>query len=46
MLKSLAHPLWNQCRYYGWNQLRLEELFENAADKLDLRNERRFWRSI
>lgn len=45
VMKALARPLWNECRYFGWNTLELEEVFEDVADKLDVKTERRFWRS-
>lgn len=43
--KSFARPLWNQCRYFGWDEPRLEELFETIFDKLQTAAEVRFWRS-
>lgn len=43
--KALARPLWNQCRYFGWNALALEEIFENVFGKLDATTTLRFWRS-
>jgi hypothetical protein len=45
VFKSLARSLWNRSHYFGWDALRLEELFENVADKLQLNPARRFWRS-
>lgn len=45
VFKAMARPLWNHCQYFGWDALRLEELIENVADKLTIRNERRFWRN-
>lgn len=44
-LKTLARPLWNQCRLFGWQPLHFEELFETAADGFDMTNHSRFWRS-
>lgn len=44
-MKSLARPIWNQCQYFGWDALRLEEIFENVADRLQAKEDRRFWRS-
>lgn len=44
-LKGLARALWNQSRYFGWEMNPLEELIENAADKLQLNSANRFWRS-
>ena len=43
--RALARPLWNQCHYFGWNALRLEELLENVCDKIGDKPEHRFWRS-
>lgn len=43
--KALARPLWNQCQYFGWESLRLEEIFENVFDKLQATDALRFWRS-
>lgn len=45
VMSSLARPLWNYCNYFGWDRLRLEETFENVADKLRMTTARRFWRS-
>lgn len=44
-VRAFIRPLWNQCRYFGWNQLQFEELFENVADKLRMSNPTRFWRN-
>jgi hypothetical protein len=44
-MKALARPIWNQCHYFGWNALQLEEIYESVADRLQARNEGRFWRS-
>jgi hypothetical protein len=44
-LTAIARPLWNQCRYFGWNPLHLEEIFESTADGLDMTTHSRFWRS-
>jgi len=43
--KALSRPLWNQCRYFGWPALQLEELLENSADALKMTEQPRFWRS-
>jgi hypothetical protein len=45
VMNALARPLWNRCRYFGWNALEMEELFEQVADKLDKAGARRFWRT-
>ena len=42
--KAFAAPLWNVCRYFGWDALRFEELFEDVFDKLQAKPETRFWR--
>ena len=44
-MKSIARPIWNQCHYFGWDTLKLEEIFENVADMLQASEDRRFWRS-
>jgi hypothetical protein len=44
-LKAFIRALWNQCRYFGWNSLQFEEVFENVADRLEMTNPGRFWRS-
>jgi hypothetical protein len=41
---SFARPLWSQCRYFGWDKDRLEELFENVADRMQINLGPRFWR--
>ncbi len=43
-VKAFIRALWNQCRYFGWNSLHFEEVFENVADKLQMLETRRFWR--
>lgn len=45
LMCSLARPLWNYCLYFGSDKLRLEEIFEKAADKLRMTPTRRFWRN-
>ncbi len=42
---ALARPLWNQCGYGGWEVSKLDELLDNAADKLEMSKAIRFWRS-
>lgn len=44
-MKALATPVWNLAHYFGWNVLKVEEIFENTADKLIVKEELRFWRS-
>jgi hypothetical protein len=44
VLFAFTRPLWNQCQYFGWDQLKLEEIIENAADKMHLKGEPRYWR--
>jgi hypothetical protein len=44
VMQCFARPLWNQCRYFGWNENGLEELFEKVADRMGLNNPLRFWR--
>jgi hypothetical protein len=44
-MKALARPLWNQCHYFGWDSLRLEESLEKVADILQAAPAVRFWRS-
>jgi hypothetical protein len=43
-VRAFIRPLWNQCRYFGWNRLHFEELFENVADRMYMATNRRFWR--
>ena len=45
VIKAFTMPIWNQCRYYGWDQLELEEIFEDAADGMTLSDAIRFWRT-
>jgi hypothetical protein len=42
---AFTTPMWNQCRYMGWNELGVEEVLEDCADKLQVPTSRRFWRS-
>lgn len=42
---AFARPLWSQCRFYGWDALRVEELLENVFDKLQASIAKRFWRT-
>lgn len=44
-MKSLSRPLWNMSHYFGWDSLKLEEIFENVSDCLRMNEDRRFWRS-
>ena len=37
-MTAFAHPLWNHCRYFGWNALGLEEIYEAVADKMKMGN--------
>jgi len=47
VLKSIARPLWNQCQYFGWDWLKLEEIIEDSADKLHAARttDVRYWRT-
>jgi hypothetical protein len=45
IMKALAHPLWNQCHYFGWNALDLEEILERVADRMEMSVAPRFWRA-
>jgi hypothetical protein len=42
--KAFAVPLWNQCVYYGWDKTRLADLLEETFDKMQAKQEVRFWR--
>jgi hypothetical protein len=44
-VRALIRPVWNQCRYFGWNHQEFEELFENVADRLSVKAPPRFWRT-
>ncbi len=44
-ISALSRPVWNLSRYFGWDLLRIEEIFEKAADAMELDNSFRFWRS-
>ena len=44
-VRAFIRPLWNQCRYFGWNHLQFEELFEDVADRLLMSVPVRFWRN-
>ena len=43
--KAFVRPVWNQCRFYGWNALQFEEVFENVFDKMATKDNQRFWRT-
>lgn len=43
-MKALGKPIWNQCRYFGWDLTRLEGILENIADSLQATPAVRFWR--
>ncbi len=43
-VRALIHAVWNQCRYFGWDVLKFEEVFEDVADKMRLTDRVRFWR--
>ena len=44
-MNAMARPIWNQARYFGWNESQVEELLETVADKLRASTAPRFWRS-
>lgn len=45
VMKCLSRPLWNQCQYFGWNTLKLEEMLEDTADQMLISQNVRFWRT-
>jgi hypothetical protein len=42
---AMARPLWNLCLSFGWDKLQFEEILERTFDGLEVRYDRRFWRS-
>lgn len=42
--KALARPLWNQCRYFGWDEAWLARIFDHVFDQLRATPAVRFWR--
>ena len=42
-MKAFCRPMWNLCRYFGWDNLELKEKFEDAANLLGIAANRRFW---
>jgi len=42
--KCFAVPLWNHCRYFGWNDIKLKETFESVYDEFQGSISIRFWR--
>jgi hypothetical protein len=42
--RAFARTVWYQALYLGWDRTRLRELLEEIFDRLDSRNELRFWR--
>lgn len=42
---ALAIPVWRLTEYFGWEQLAIEEVLENTADKLQIAVAPRFWRA-
>ena len=45
IFSALSRALWNQAHFCGWDVLKLEEVFEDVADKADYPIRWRFWRS-
>lgn len=45
-VRAFIRALWNQCRYFGWDHLKFEELFEKVADDIGMSEDGRlrFWR--
>jgi hypothetical protein len=41
--KSFALPLWNQCRYFGWDSSRLSALLASVHDEVQAATGIRFW---
>ena len=44
VIKAMAVPAWNMCRYFGWNRNEMEEVLEDVADGVKWKEEQRFWR--
>lgn len=42
--KAFSRPLWNQCRYFGWDEAWLTRIFDSVFDKLRATPAVRFWR--
>jgi hypothetical protein len=42
---AFARLMWNKAQYSKWNLLRLEEIFEEVADKIQANPSVRFWRN-
>ncbi len=43
-MKALARPLWNQCLYFGGDAHALTQIFEKAADSIEMSDPPRFWK--
>jgi hypothetical protein len=42
--RALAIPVWYQCRYFGWDEVRLAEILDRTFDKLHANPAACFWR--
>jgi hypothetical protein len=43
--ESLAHAVWNQAVYFGWDTSGLSAILENAFDDFSVTDDARFWRA-
>jgi hypothetical protein len=42
--RAFSRAAWSHARYFGWDELRFEEIIDNAADRIRLAPAVRFWR--
>ena len=42
--KALGRAIWNQCRYFGWDEAKLNVILENTFDALQAKPTTRFWK--
>jgi hypothetical protein len=42
--KALGLPIWNQCRYFGWDEARFTNLLESVYDEFKGTTAIRYWR--
>lgn len=44
-MRALSRPVWWQAHLCGWDTLLVERIFEDVADRLQMTDRSRFWRS-
>jgi hypothetical protein len=42
--KAIGRAIWNECRYFRWDQVKLGLIFDNTFDALQATPKVRFWK--